>query len=266
MTEQAPKPAGWAPPFSLEERLKHMFVPPSLYMTYKAAKERRLGEPEFALIPFLCGRDKTSIDVGANVGVWSWAMARHSKRVHAFEPNPKNLSKLRRNLGGLANATIHGVALGDRAGEATLRIPRGAKGHSNQGASLSRIAVGDDRAFTALAVEQRRLDDCAISHVGFIKIDVEGFEQAVLDGARETIARDRPNLLMEIEEAHTNIPIDDSVRRVEELGYRCLYLRRGTLTPFSLFDAAADHRNSKAPEDYVFNFIFLPALSQPTIG
>ena len=63
---------------------------------------------------------------------------------------------------------------------------------------------------------------------------------------------------MEIEEAHTIIPIDDSVRRVEALGYRCLFLRRGTLTPFSQFDPAADHGNAKAREDYVFNFIFLP--------
>jgi FkbM family methyltransferase len=258
MTEQAVKPPGWAPPFSLEERLKHLFVPPSLYMAYKAAKERRLGEAEFALIPFLCAKAKSSIDVGANVGVWSWAMAKHSTRVHAFEPNPKNLAKLRRNLGTVANISIHGVALGDRAGEATLRIPRGAKGHSNQGASLSRAAVGDDRAYTALAVEQKPLDDCAIDNVGFIKIDVEGFEQSVLQGAGETIARDRPNLLMEIEEAHTDIPVDDSVRRVEALGYRCLYLRRGTLTPFSQFDPAADHGNPQAPEDYVFNFIFLP--------
>ena len=87
---------------------------------------------------------------------------------------------------------------------------------------------------------------------------MEGSEQSVLQGAGETIARDRPNLLMEIEEAHTDIPVDDSVRRVEALGYRCLYLRRGTLTPFSQFDPAADHGNPKAPEDYVFNFIFLP--------
>ncbi len=261
MTEEALKPAGWTPPFSLEERLKHLFVPPSLYMAYKAAKERRRGEGEFALIPFLCAKEKTSIDVGANVGVWTWAMARHSKEVHAFEPNPKNLSKLRRNVGKLNNVSIHGIALADTEGEATLRIPRGPKGHSNQRASLSTAAVGDDQAFTALAVKQKRLDDCAIHNVGFIKIDVEGFEQTVLDGAQATIARDRPNLLIEIEEAHNKIPIEEAVRHVEDLGYRCHTLRHGALEPFSNFDAEARHRFPKAPQDYVFNFIFLPEPS-----
>lgn len=258
MTEEALKPAGWSPPFSLEERLKQMFVPPSLYMAYKAAKERRHGEGEFALIPFLCAREKTSIDAGANVGVWTWAMARHSKEVHAFEPNPKNLSKLRRNVGKLKNVSIHGLALADAEGEAILRIPRGRKGHSNQRASLSTAAVGDDQAFTALAVKQKRLDDCGLRSVGFIKIDVEGFELTLLEGAQATIARDHPNLIIEIEEAHSKIPIHQSVRQVVDLGYRCLYLRRGTLAPFSQFDAEAEHRNPQAPEDYVFNFIFLP--------
>lgn len=258
MNQEALSPAGWVPPFTLEERLKHMFVPPSLYMRYKAAKERRRGEREFALIPFLCAPEKTSIDAGANVGTWTWMMAQHSKEVHAFEPNPKNISKLRRNVGKLKNATVHGIALSDRGGEAILRIPSGSKGHSNQRASLSTVAVGDDQAFTALRVEQKRLDDCGLRNVGFIKIDVEGFELTLLEGARETIARERPNLLIEIEEAHTKAPINESVQHVVELGYRCLYLRRGTLASFSHFDAEAEHRNPPSRGDYVFNFIFLP--------
>ena len=258
MNREALRPAGWVPPFSLEERLKHMFVPPSLYRAYRAAKERRRGEREFALIPFLCVAEKTSIDVGANVGTWTWTMAQYSKEVHAFEPNPKNISKLRRNVGNLKNVAIHGIALSDREGEAILRIPRGPKGHSNQRASLSTVTVGDDQAFTALRVEQKRLDDCGLRNVGFIKIDVEGFELPLLEGARETIARERPNLLIEIEEVHTKIPIHEAVQHVVQLGYRCLYLRRGTLASFSHFDAEAEHRSPRSREDYVFNFIFLP--------
>ena len=258
MIQESAKPVGWVPPFSWEERLKHLIVPPYLYMTYKAAKERRSGEREIALIPYLCRADKSSIDAGANVGTWTWTMARHSKQVHAFEPNPKNISKLRHNVASLRNVTIHGFALSDRGGEATLRIPRGSKGYSNQRASLSSVAVGDDQAFTALRVEQKRLDDCGLKNISFIKIDVEGFELALLDGARETIARERPNLLIEIEEIHTKTSIDDSVQHVIELGYRCLYLRRRTLTCFSRFDAEAEHSNPSSRADYVFNFIFLP--------
>lgn len=258
MSQDHPKEPGWHPPFTLEEKLKHALVPPRLYMAYKAAKERRRGEREFALIPFLCDADKISIDAGANVGTWTWSMARHSKAVHAFEPNPKNLIKLKRNVGGLGNVTVHATALSDTAGEALLRIPRGAKGHSNQRASLSAITVGDDQTYTALAVEQKRLDDYRFENVGFIKIDVEGFELALLDGARETLGRERPVLLIEMEEKHTKRSLSDLVATVTAYGYSCLYLKRGQLTPFSNFDAQTQHCNPATRADYVFNFIFLP--------
>ena len=99
--------------------------------------------------------------------------------------------------------------------------------------------------------------------IGMDEGHVEGFEQTVLEGARITIARERPNLLIEIEEAHTNIPIGDAVRQVEALGYRCHYLRRGELAPYAQFDAETDHRNPRSGADYVFNFIFLPEPPYP---
>ena len=258
MDRDAVKPVGWAPPLSWEERLKQIFVPPSLYMAYKTAKERRHGEYEITLVPYLCAPGKISVDAGANVGTWTWVMAQHSKQVHAFEPNPKNIAKLRRNVGRLKNVTIHGVALSDTVGEATLRIPKGSKGYSNQRASLSAVAVSDDQAFATLQVQQKRLDDCGLKDVGFMKIDVEGFELTMLEGARETIARERPTLLIEIEEIHTKNPIVESVQQVMELGYRCLYLHRGTLTSFAQFDTEAEHSNPSSRKDYVFNFIFMP--------
>jgi len=251
-------PPGWQPPFTFEEKLKHLLVPPALYMAYKTAKERRRGEAEFNLIPFLSNRNKISIDAGANVGTWTWEMARHAKAVHAFEPNPKNITKLTRNVGGLGTVTVHGTALSDHTGEAVLRIPKGAKGHSNQRASLSPVAVGEDQAFTPVRVDQKRLDDFDFTDVGFIKIDVEGFELPLLEGARGTIARDRPNLLIEMEEIHAKRPVSDLVQDVMAFGYRCLYLKRGQLTSFSRFDAGAQHTNPARREDYVFNFIFVP--------
>ena len=258
MMTEAPKPAGWCPPFTFEERLKHLLVPPSLYMTYKSSKERRRGEAEFALIPTLSDPEKTSIDAGANVGTWAWEMARHARAVHAFEPNPKNLVKLRRNVGGRKNVTVHAVALSDASGEAVLRIPKGTKGHSNQRASLSEIAVGADQNFTPVSVEQKRLDDYDFHNVGFIKIDVEGFELALLKGAAATLARERPTLLIEMEEIHARRPITDLIGEVCAYGYDCSYLKRGKLVDIAGFDPETQHRHPKTREDYVFNFVFLP--------
>ena len=74
----------------------------------------------------------------------------------------------------------------------------------------------------------------------------------------DLIARDRPVLLMEIEEAHTRQPIEESLGAVLALDYDGFFLRRGELTSLDNFDGDAHHRAAPMSEDYVFNFIFKP--------
>jgi FkbM family methyltransferase len=245
----------WEPPWTFEERLKFALVPVPLYMRYRIAKERRRGEAEIALLPFLADPARVSLDIGANKGVYAWLLRDCSRSVHAFEPNPKMFRFLRRIAGDSVH--VSQVALSNRSGSATLRVPRHRRGgFSNQGASLSDVKVADD--FMGIEIEAKRVDDLGVENVGFIKIDVEGFEQAVLEGARETIARDRPSLLIEMEEAHTRQPIEQAIAAVEALGYRGLFLRRGVLRPVDAFDGDRHHRNAENRADYVFNFVFLP--------
>lgn len=245
----------WTPPVTLEERLKTALVPPQLYIRYLYRKELRRGEPEIRLVPWLADRRRVSLDVGANRGVYTYALLPHSRAVHAFEPNPKMFDALRHWARG--RAELHPIALGDAAGTAELRVPRRRHGFSNQGASLSPAKA--DRPHAALSVETARLDDLGIEDVGFIKIDVEGFETEVLVGARETLRRDRPNLLVELEEKHTAAPLGELVSGICGYGYRCFALRYGTLTAFERLDLEAHHRAPATRRDYIFNFIFLPA-------
>ena len=246
----------WSPPFTLEERVKYALVPGPLYIRYRAAKEWRRGEREVRLLPNLVDPERASIDVGANKGVYTYFLARWSRHVHAFEPNPKLFSVLRRTMGRSPATTLSPLALADQAGEAELRVPRQTSGYSNQGSSLSAVKVPDN--FRAVTVQTARLDDLGISDIGFMKIDVEGFESQVLQGARETIARDRPVLLIEMEERHRHQPIEAAITEVEALGYRGLALHRGRVIDLAEFDAERFHRTPAAPADYINNFIFLP--------
>ena len=70
---------GWEPPWTLEERLKFALVPVPLYMRYRIAKERRHGEAEIALLPFLADPARVSLDIGANKGVYAWLLKDYSR-------------------------------------------------------------------------------------------------------------------------------------------------------------------------------------------
>src|SRR5207248_7399441 len=137
--------------------------------------------------------------------------ARVCPQVQAFEPNPKLYRILTRALP--ATAVAHRIALSDREGMAELIVPRSSHGFSNQTASLN----PRKRTATAgiVSVPQRRLDSFGFTNVGFIKFDVEGSEQAGLDGARETIMRERPVIQVELEEQHTGKPIDEAFAQLE---------------------------------------------------
>jgi FkbM family methyltransferase len=243
----------WQVPVTFEEKLKAALVPPGLYIRHRAAKEWRKGEAEIRLLPQLVARDKVALDIGANKGVYSYYLAGLARHVHAFEPNPKLVAQLARHLS--SNATLHAMALGDVSGTADLKIPHGAKGYSNQRASFTSAQLGD--AFGVISVAVNRLDDLDIRDVGFMKIDVEGFEREMLAGATETIKREKPNLLIEIEENHTGVPAAEVISQVRDLGYLCLFLKHGVLTSLDSVDLSR-HTDPSDRENYVFNFIFLP--------
>ncbi len=244
----------WEPPSTFEEKLKYSLIPGSLYIRYRVWKELRRGERELALVPFLVDPARAALDVGANKGVWTWMLAQHCRQVFALEPNPKPFRVLQRCKP--QNAEAWQVAASNATGTAELRIPLGRKGYSNQGGSLNAAKVG--ASYGSVSVPAKRLDDCGLPPVGFIKIDVEGFEAEVLAGAADLIRRDRPVLVIEMEEAHTRKPIEQMVAEVEALGYAAFALRQGQLTHFARLDPEINHRAPPSRADYVFNFIFLP--------
>lgn len=242
--------------WTLEERVKHALIPSGLYIRYKVLKERWSGEPELRLLDMLVDRRRNAIDAGANKGTFTHVLSGLARHVHAFEPNPKMLAVLRQTAAD--NVTVSPVALSDRSGPAEFLIPRDSRGtHSNQGGSLSRVKVRGEH--TVVPVQMARLDDLNLSDIGFIKIDVEGSELEVLAGASQVLARDRPILLIEMEEVHTQTPIELSLAKVLQFGYRGMFFDRArqNLRMLEDFDPEAMHRQ-RGP-GYVFNFIFLPA-------
>jgi FkbM family methyltransferase len=239
---------------SLEDRLKS-WLPAALYMRHKIRKERRRGEPELGILGALVRRDRIAIDAGANRGMYSYALARHAREVHAFEPHPQLSRLAARLLRG--RAVVHPCALSDRNGSCTFRIPEG-----QTGADWHLLGTLEDTLLDTkhreVEVEARTLDSFAFEGVGFLKIDVEGHEQAVLAGARETIGRDRPTLLVELLAGYYADPagIADSICR--EFDCQALTLWDGTMRSFSEFARTVDPASLKGAGHYCRNVLFLP--------
>ena len=126
-----------------------------------------------------------AVDVGANIGYMTGVMAFRcgSKgRVAAFEPQPNMYSKLRRNSKmwrELLHASIdtYQLALSDHHGEEFITLPDDSEKNSGL-ASLLPLCGG-----LAYSVPVERLDSLIDRDIGVMKIDVEGYESAVLTGA-----------------------------------------------------------------------------------
>lgn len=244
-----------APPATLEERLKRAIVPARMELKRIVARELRKGEPGLKLLPLLVDPARAALDIGANRGIWAHQMGLLTSAVLAFEPNPKLFAVLQR--AARRPVLCRDEALSDCDGQAELLIPGQAGRFSNQGASLNPDKVGE-APHMRVTVNTATLDSLDPPPVGFMKIDVEGHERAVLDGARGVIARDRPTMIIEIEERHTGRLIDGELDFVEGLGYRTLVIAGGRLIDRTRFDPERDHRLLAGKTGYANNFVFLP--------
>ena len=148
----------------------------------------------------------TFVDVGAHVGWYSLKAAKvvgPNGRVIAIDPNREILAELRANIAASKAASIVTVVpVACAASESTLTFYATARGNTGE-SSLARANASQDFSIAAsYPVRARRLDDilkdAAVSRVDEIKIDVEGAEFLVLQGAADTLARFRPLMAVEV--------------------------------------------------------------------
>jgi FkbM family methyltransferase len=180
----------------LKERLIAHLVPATLYYSRRIVDEARWGEHELSVLRAILAPGGTAVDVGANQGFFAFAFSQIADRVEAFEPNPDCAAFSRRMLG--RRARVHGVALSNRAGRREFVVPVSEEGRVLH---LGGALVGDsttDARTMRFAVDVRTLDSYGFTDVRVIKVDVEGSEMDVLEGARTTILRDRPVLIVEL--------------------------------------------------------------------
>lgn len=217
-------------------------------------------EPELRILPALGRSDRVSIDIGAHQGLYVWHLLAVSKHVVAFEPLPKMLSILQAHYG--ERISLHGIILSDHEGKGELRFPQDEYGLATVEEANS-FSLSKGKALETVSAPMKTLDSFGLKDVGFIKIDVEGHEEAVLNGAMATIRRDRPNVLIEIEERHAPGSLSRVRALFASLDYLGSYLDVSDIKSIETFDQIRDQPMSNMSEHhktgrYINNFIFLP--------
>jgi FkbM family methyltransferase len=245
---------------------------------YRAYRYRYRVDP--AELRFICDflqPGQVAVDAGCHKGAYTYWMRRQvgsAGAVYAFEPQPRQVAYLREVFSAMEydNVVLVPAALSDTPGQMSLYIPTGAG--QTHFASLEQGAWSQEQGDNSnpsllapcsrLTVEVTTLDTVFIDQPrgpSFMKIDVEGHELAVLHGARQTLAKYRPTLLIECEARHRP---DGEVRPVfeflESLGYSGSFFCRGYRQPLAAFDPPL-HQPSisdtgQPSRGYVNNFVF----------
>lgn len=213
-------------------------------------------EAEFALLPALVRSGEVALDVGANLGGYTIALSRlvgPTGQVHAFEPIPRTFRLLTHNVRRLApfpNVLLYELAADNRTSRTTMSIPLERSLANYYVASLARRSADPVKTIEVSVTSLDAWEPPACGHIGFLKIDVEGAEWNVLDGARSLLERHRPLVLCELGDSvrlfgHSQ---QDVLSLVAGLGYTAYRFRHGRL------------RRASAPDGLPLpNYVFAPS-------
>lgn len=136
------------------------------------------------------------IDVGANVGQFAVACTKlcAGAAVHSFEPVPDSVKKLRRNVAKLGNVSVYPIALGGKSGEVIFHV----NSHSHS-SSILPLGEAHRNAFpwaqethtikVPICTLDVAMESIPLDGPVLLKLDVQGYEPQVLEGATQTLKR-----------------------------------------------------------------------------
>jgi len=163
--------------------------------------------------PFIVGKDKIILDIGANIGTMSIPFSRVLP-VHAFEPFPVNLKLLKKNIReNKADVKVHPVCAGNKSGRIRIGILNSENNYGN-------VGIIKTPASKSIKVKMITVDSLKLKNVGLIKVDTEGSEELVFAGMLKTVADSLPVIIFERNENRINA--GTGIQEFRKLGYTTL--------------------------------------------
>jgi FkbM family methyltransferase len=219
----------------------------------KLSRRGYLGYEQETVRVFLPLLEKCRVflDVGANTGMFAIfaAALAPQRRVVAFEPIPSIFEMLEANirLNRLANLTAERLAVSDREGELVFYVSRTNGGIPTDSSALAGFRKTVDEIHVPALTVDRYVKTHDLGKVDLLKIDAEGCEPAVLQGAAQTVARDRPSIICEVLDSADCSALQ---RLLDPLSYRYFHLLPGEMRRQERI-VGSDARNAR-------NYLFLP--------
>lgn len=191
----------------------------------------------------LCKPGAVMVDVGSNIGYVLLKMAQiggTNSKVYGFEPDPVNYQACATNvkLNAFKNISLLNIGLGSEEQELYLGV------HTVSNRGGNRVVAEVDMAIDSARIQVVKLDEFVSEHriekIDLIKIDVEGYELHVLQGAAHTLQTSKPILFIELDDTNLKAQGHSSkelVKFVKELGYEAYHAENGNvITTDQLFD------------------------------
>ena len=190
----------------IEFFFKKFFFPEGFLLKRRLQRSiKSSDEQEINLVKKFIKSGTDSIDVGVYRVVYSYEMSKYSEKVHAFEPNPIIFKYINKNLKKfIKNIHLYNFALSNQNKTMNLKIPI-RNSNSNKEIfeeyyEMGKATIHNENNFENyenFEIQTKTIDELSFDNkISFIKIDVEGHELEVIEGAKNTIKKDKPILLV----------------------------------------------------------------------
>ena len=213
-------------------------------------------DAEMLIVDRLLDSANLFIDIGTNIGIYSYHFRNKFAFIEAFEPIDEVTNSLESIK--LSNVRVNHVALSSNQGDLELRVPveKGEPVYTR--ATLEKKCVN---SYVSRQIIVKTLDQYSFEYVDLIKIDVEGHELDVIAGARETIMKWKPILIVEIEKRHLGHDMEAVFSSIMLLGYEGFFItnnRLRSIINFSYTKYQEPYIETPKAREYINNFISIP--------
>lgn len=222
----------------------------SLFKIYTLSRDRK--EKDFFHFLKMIPENTAVLDIGANIGIMTVHLAKSVKNsiVYAFEPMPNNINAFKRivNYFKLKNVVLFEIALGNEEGQVEMVMPVISNVRMQGLSHVVHESIAENNDGEKVKVSLKMIDKIEelanpAQRISAIKIDVENFEFFVLDGAKNTIIKNKPIVYAELWD---NDNRNNCFKLFADLNYKTYVVIKNELVQF---DSRLHQKQ---------NFIFLP--------